>query len=581
MADPAAPNGELLAPLVVFLGATSLVVPLLKRAKMSAVLGFLTIGVLIGPYGLGRLSEDIPWLAALTITEDEQISLLAELGVAFLLFIIGLEVSSERIWALRRWFGLGVAQVLITGALIAAIALAWGNSGTAAVVIGLAFAISSTAVVLQLMAEKRMLGGAVGRAGFSILLAQDVAVVPILFLVTALGAAGGGAQLDALGVSAIKAAFAIVAIFVGGKLLLRPLFRWVGATGSREVFLAASMLVVIAAAWGAAALGLSMALGAFLAGLLLAETEFRHQIETDLDPFKGLLLGLFFVTIGMQIDPLTVLAEPVRVIIGLVGLFLVKAAVLIPLARAFGLRWPQAVELGLLLGQTGEFAFVIVALAASNGAIPGDVADYMLLIVALSIFFTPAVAALGARLRRRLDPEVRAAPPAELAESRGHVIVAGYGRVGQAIGAMLADQEIGHVALETDAGLVKALRERGWPVHFGDAGRPEMLASVGAANAAAVVVTMDDAAAVERVVQAVRASWPQAAVYARARDAEQARRMHAAGARFAVPETIEATLQLGEALLNGLGLPDEAARRVISEKRDAAVAALRAGQPAG
>lgn len=578
MAEPA-PSPDLIAPMVVFLGATSLVVPLLKRAKLSAVLGFIVIGVLIGPYGFGRLGEEAPWLAALTITEDAQVSLLAELGVAFLLFIIGLEVSSERIWALRRWFGLGVAQIVLTAALIAAIAIAWGNDTTAATVIGLAFAISSTAVVLQLMGERRMLGGAVGRAGFSVLLAQDVAVVPILFLVTALGAGGGAGGLEALGASALKAALAIVCIFVGGKLLLRPLFRWVTATQSREVFLAAALLVVIAAAWGAASLGLSMALGAFLAGLLLAETEFRHQIETDLDPFKGLLLGLFFVTIGMQIDPLTVLAEPARVLIGLVGLFLVKAAVLIPLARAFGLSWPQSVELGLLLGQTGEFAFVIVALGASLGAISPDVADYMLLIVALSILFTPAVADLGARLRKRLDPDEKPGPDLELAQSAGHVVVAGYGRVGQAIGAMLADQEIGHVALETDASLVKALRDRGWPVHFGDAGRPEMLEAVGAPNAAAIVVTMDDAAAVERVVQAVRVSWPNVAVFARARDAEQARRMHAAGARFAVPETIEATLQLGEALLNGLGLPDEAARRIIDERRDAAIAALRASRP--
>lgn len=559
--------GSLALQILVFLGAVSLLVPAFRRLRLSAVMAFLAIGVALGPFGLGALARYAPELGALRFAEGAGARLFAELGVVFLLFAIGLEVSSERLWALRRLvLGLGVLQLSVTAALIALVALAFGNSPQVAAIIGLAFALSSTAMGLQLMGERRQLSGPVGRAGFSVLLLQDVAVVPILFAVGALSASGApGASLIA---ALSSAAFAIAVIVIVGRLLLRPMFRWVAAVDSREVFVAMVLLVAIGAAVAAERAGLSMALGAFLAGLLLAETEFRHEIETDLEPFKGLLLGLFFVTVGLKIDLDLLAGEPFRVLGAVIGLFALKGLVLAPLARAFGMSWPQALELALLLGQAGEFGFVVLAAATAGGAFPQAAADFMLLVVALSLFVTPLVADAGARLARGLADPGRDLAPAENAENEGHVVIAGYGRVGQALGALLQEQGLAHLALDDDAELVAALRERSWPVHFGDASRRDVLQAVGAGQAQAIVVTMDNSEAVERIVMAARAAWPSVPVFARARDADQARRLHQLGASFASPEALEATLQLGEALLNGLGFPDEAARRIIGEQRE-------------
>ncbi len=571
---------EIVLPSVVFLAATSLLVPTFRKAGLSAVMAFLIIGILIGPNVLGQLPDQIPWTQILVLDPEGPAQWLAELGVVFLLFAIGLEVSTTRLWTLRRLvLGFGVAQVATTALVVGLVALWFGNAVSVAAVIGLAFALSSTAVVLQLLGERRQIAGTVGKAAFSVLLLQDLAVIPILFATEALGAgaAAEGTDLGALAVALAAALAAMAGILIAGRFLLRPLFRWVASIGSREVFVAAVLLVVVSAALAAEAAGLSMALGAFLAGLLLAETEFRHEIEADLEPFKGLLLGLFFVTVGMQIDLGQVWAAPLQILVGVVGLVMIKAAILVPLGRAFGLSWPQAVEVGFLLAQAGEFAFVIVTTAARGGAIPAETADYMLVVIAVSLFLTPVAASLGAILAKRMTrASATTISPDDTALS-GHVVIAGYGRVGQALGDLLQQQEIPHVALENDVAAVGELRKRGWPVHFGDASRKEVLATVGAGNAAAIVVTMNASEAVERVVTAIRAAWPHVPVFARARDPVQARRLHMAGAAFASPETIEATLQLGDALLNHLGVPDETVRRVIDEKRQSELTRARVG----
>ena len=551
---------------LVFLAATSVLVPAFRKARLSAVMAFLVIGVLIGPFGLGALIESLPWLEELTLRESSSTHLLAELGVVFLLFAIGLEVSPERLWALRRYvLGFGLAQVVLTALVVTVVASFWGHSWATSCVIGLGFALSSTAVVLQLLGEKRQLSGPTGRAGFSVLLMQDLAVIPILFVVGALSADSTGPEDLLLAVA--SAAGAIVAIFVIGKFVLSPLFRWAGSIDSREVFVATALLAVVGAAAAAHEAGLSMALGAFLAGLLLAETEFRHQVEADIEPFKGLLLGLFFVVVGMQIDLALLLSEPFRILIGVLGLFVVKGAIIAPLARLFGLPWRNAIELAFLLGQTGEFAFVVVTLARDGGVMPGATADYMLLVVGLSIFVTPLVAELGARLASRLSDKSESVSVEDLTELEQHVVIAGFGRVGQALAEILQQHSVPHVVLETDAETVSRMRKRAWPVLFGDASRRDVLERVGADRASAIVVTIDNPAAVERVVAQAKAVWPNVPIYARARDAAQAKLLHAAGASLASPENLEATLQLGEALLQGLGMPDEAARRIIEERR--------------
>jgi len=555
---------------LLFLGATCVLIPALRKARVSAVMGFLLIGVAMGPQVLGRLAAEYPLLSAFDLEEAEPTLLIAELGVVFLLFIIGLEVSFERLWALKRYvLGLGLSQVVVTAAAIGAIALAFGNAPTASAVLGLAFALSSTALVLQLLRERSQITSSVGRASFSVLLTQDLMVVPILFIVAALGSRSDLFRSDQIGLALVTAIAAIAAIVIVGRLLLRPLFRWVAGANSREVFIAAAFFAAIGMAAAAQAAGLSMALGAFLAGMLLAETEFRRQIETDLEPFKDLLLGLFFVTVGMQIDIGLLLSEPVRILLVVAGLFVVKALIIAPLARAFGLTWPRAIELAFLLGQAGEFAFVIVAVARNGGAIPEATADFMLLVTALSIFFTPMVATLGRRLSQRVLGQVAHAPPKEAAEERGHVVIAGFGRVGQTLAALLTTQDIGSVGVESDTALVHELQDKGRRVYYGDASNSSVLKSLGAARAAAIVVTINDPEAVNRTVAEARRCWPNIPVYARARDAAHARSLHDAGAALATAETVESALQLGEALLNGIGVPDEVAARIIDEQREA------------
>jgi CPA2 family monovalent cation:H+ antiporter-2 len=565
-------GSEVIVQALVFLAATCVLIPALKKARISTVMGFLFIGVAMGPHVLGQLAHSWPWLAAFELESDEPTRLLAELGVVFLLFIIGLEVSAERLWALRRYvFGLGLLQVVLCAAAITAIAMLFGNTFTIAAVIGLAFALSSTALVLQLLRERSQIATPVGRASFSILLMQDLMVVPILFLVAALSP-GASPFGDQVGAALLTGLLSLGAIVLAGRLLLRPLFRWVAAADSREIFIAAAFLAAIGMAVASEMAGLSAALGAFLAGLLLAETEFRHQIETDLEPFKDLLLGLFFVTVGMQIDISLLLSEPLLIAIGVLGLFALKAAIIAPVARVFGLSWPRALQTALLLGQAGEFAFVVVAAARAGGAIPEDTAAYMLIVSALSIFVTPIVATLGARASRALSGPPASAPPPDAALESGHVVIAGFGRVGQTLADILSAQEISHIGIEGEATLVAELRKQGRPVHYGDAANAQTLASVGAPNAAAIVVTINDAEAVERIVAEARRAWPHIPVYARARDGEHARRLHAAGAALASPDSIEAALQLGQALLNGVGIPDEVSRRIINERREAEVA---------
>jgi CPA2 family monovalent cation:H+ antiporter-2 len=561
--------GEVITQILVFLAASCVVIPALKKARISTVMGFLVMGVAMGPHMLGRMAENWPVLSAFELESDEPTRLLAELGVVFLLFVIGLEVSFERLWALRRYvFGLGLLQVVFSAAAITAAAMAFGNDFTIAIVLGLAFALSSTALVLQLLREHSQIATPVGRASFSVLLMQDLVVVPILFLVAAVSPTAD-AFADHAGVAVLTALLSLAGIILIGRLVLRPLFRWVAAADSREIFIAAAFLAAIGMAVAAEAAGLSAALGALLAGLLLAETEFRHQIETDLEPFKDLLLGLFFVTIGMQIDLALLLGEPFLILIGVFGLFLLKGLIIAPLARAFGLSWRRAIQMALLLGQAGEFAFVVIAAARAGGALPDDTAAYMLIVTALSIFLTPIVAGLGARIARRID---MAAPAPDITPEGGHVVIAGFGRVGQTLADILSAQEIPHIAIEGDATLVAELSDTGRPVYFGDASSSKMLASVGAAHAAAIIVTINDAEAVERIVTEARRAWPHIPIYARARDGEHARRLHAAGAALASPDSIEAALQLGEALLNGVGVPDEVTRRIINERREAEVA---------
>ena len=555
--------------ILVFLAAAGLVLPVALRLRVNPVLGYLAVGGAIGPFGLGLWAADMPLLSHLVISDLEGVRTLAELGIIFLLFTIGLELSLDRLWAMRRLvFGLGGLQVCVTAAAIAAIALAFGNPVPAATVFGAALALSSTAIAIQILVQSRRLATPLGRTSFSILLLQDLAVVPIMLLVGMLAAQPGGGVAADVAAALAKAALAIGAIYALGRLVLRPVLHLVAQARSREMFMAAILLVALGTALMTAAAGLSMALGAFLAGLLLAETEYRHEIEVDLEPFKGLMLGLFFVSVGMGIDWRLVAEMPVRLIASVVGLIALKAAIVAALCRAFGLPRHTAIEAGLLLGQAGEFAFIVIGMALTLGLVQDAAGQFMLIVAGLSMLATPPVAALARRAAAGLERSASAAAAAEPIEPLdGHVVVAGFGRVGRMLAAALQAEAVPFVAVDPDPGTVARGRADGLPVFFGDASRLDMLERAHVAAAAGVVITMDDFAAAERIVRGIRLRWSSVPIYVRARDSAHARLLIAAGASSAVPETVEASLQLAGRVLEGLGVDEDIVRRRLEHQR--------------
>ena len=557
---------------LIVLATAGIVVPVVQRWRVSPVLGYLAAGAILGPLGLGALQKSVPILYWVTITDGDRVAGFAELGVVFLLFLIGLELSFQRLLTMRRLvFGLGGLQVILTAAIIAGIAALFGNDGAASVIMGACLALSSTAIVLEVLSGQGRLTTTAGRASFAILLAQDLAVVPLLLLVSILGARSGGSLLTGLVMALAHAALALGLIVVVGRLLLRPLFRLVASNGATDLFVAATLFVIMGTGFIAGVAGLSMALGAFVAGLLLAETEYRKAIETTIEPFKGLLLGLFFFTVGMGIDIRELARDPFWLLASVAGLIAIKAAVVAGLARLFRVPWPAAIETGLLLGPGGEFAFVAVGMATALGIIAAPVASFTLAVTSLTMALIPLLALAARRITDRLerrtglDPELTAAPPAG---SSGHAIVIGHGRVGQIVCGMLERHRFPFISTDSDPAAVTHYRKRGRQVYYGDATSLAFLKSCGLMEAAAVVVTIHTQVAIDEIVQAVRSLRPDLLIVSRARDAAHARHLYAVGVTDAVPETIEASLQLSEAALVGLGLPAGPVIASIHEKRD-------------
>ena len=556
---------------LVFLATAGVVAPLFVRLRVSPVVGYVLAGALLGPYGLGRLAGRAPWLNGVLLTDVDTISRLAEFGVVTLMFTIGLELTFERLQSLRRLvFGFGPAQVVCATVLIAGAALAAGMKPAAAIVFGAALSLSSTAMVVPALAEAKLQRSAVGRYAFAVLLFQDLAVAPLLFMVTMLSGRGSGDVAWRLILTVAPAAAAVAAVILIGRLGLRPLFRSVALTRSPEFFMAACLLVVLGAGLIASVSGLSMALGAFLAGLLLAETEYRREIEVTIEPFKGLLLGLFFVSIGAELDLSLALARPATVFGALAAFVAIKALSIYPLARGFGAPALAARDVALMLGPGGEFAFVLVGVALTGGLIDAESGRIAMLCAALSMVAIPflgrALGALAARRKSRNIPEeAKVAPPDD---GQRRAILVGYGRVGRLIGEMLDVHRIPYIAIDSDANVVTQARREGKPAYFGDATRVEFLRNCGIDAARAVVVTMDAPQKAELVVQLARELRPDITLVARARDAEHARTLYALGVSDAVPETIEASLQLSEAVLVDLGIPMGLVIASIHEKRD-------------
>ncbi len=556
---------------LVVLGTAGIVVPIVSRLGFSPVLGFLGAGALLGPLGLGSLIGSYPVLFWFTVGDAKDVAGIAELGVVFLLFLIGLELSLHRLLTMRRLvFGLGGLQVLVTTALLAGGAVYAGWNLSEAIILGACLSLSSTAIVLELLSKQERLTTNVGRASFAVLLLQDLAIIPLLMFISLLAAGPGGSVLASLGRAVLQAAIALAVIVVFGRVLLRPLFRLVASTRSRDLFIATALFIIIAAGVIANQAGLSMALGAFVAGRLLAETEYRKAIEATIEPFKGLLLGIFFFTVGMDIDARELLREPVLLAASVIGLIALKSLLIVGLAKLFRLSWPVAVEMGLLLGPGGEFAFVGIGMAADFRLIDARLATFALVVTSVTMALTPILSLAARRFASRLRA-AGAAPPELVARPSGgrkHAIVVGYGRVGKVVCALLKEHGISYIAADSDAATVTRDRRDGHDVYYGDAADPKFLETCGLADAAGVVITIHTHDLIDVVVEHVRAMRPDVLIVARARDADHARHHYRLGATDAVPETIEASLQLSEAALVGLGIPAGPVIASIHEKRD-------------
>lgn len=547
-------TGLSLADFAILLAALALAAPLARALKIGAVLGYLLVGVLIGPYGIRR---------EFTGEEAKHILHIAEFGIVLLLFIIGLELRPKRLWSMRHAvFGLGGAQVAITGAILASIAIAFGLSWQTALFCGLALALSSTAFALQVLEETGELSARHGRLGFSVLLFQDLAAIPLIALVPlfAVSAIDAAPVMDLA--TAAKALGTIAAVVVFGHFALDHILKFVALSGVKEAMTATALLTVVSVAGAMSWASLSPALGAFIAGALLAESSYRHQLEADLDPFKGLLLGVFFTAIGMTLNLGLIKAKPELVAVLVVGLVMIKAVVLAVLGRGEGLAASPARRLGFALSQGGEFAFVLFAQGLSGKVLTKELADLLSVVVTLSMALTPLLLGLE-RLFTRMKPQPQTAYDA-LPENEGHVVIAGFGRFGQIVARVLRAKKIPFTALDISAEQVEFVKRFGSEAFFGDASRPDILDAAQTSKARAFVLAIDDVEASMRTAEIVKQNFPHVPIYARARNRNHAHRLLDLGIKNIQRETFLSALESSRQLLIGLGLSEREASRTIA-----------------
>lgn len=544
---------SLLQESIIYLLAAIVMVSVSRRLGFGSVLGYLAAGIIIGPFGVAL------------IRDPEHIMHFAELGVVFLLFIVGLELQPSRLWVLRKMvFGLGSAQVLLSAIVLSALAWAFGLEATPAIIIGLILALSSTAFVLQMLAEKKELTTTHGRAAFSILLFQDLAAIPLLAIVPMLGA-GGGSGFDLAQVGIMIAT--IAGLIVGGRLLLRPVLKIAAGSRIPEIFTATALLVVIGAALLMQFAGMSMVLGAFIAGMLLADSEYRHQLEADIAPFKGLLLGLFFIAVGMSVNVGLLLDSPARILLIVALLMAAKALVLIPLGKLFGLCSSRsAFSLAAAMSQGGEFAFVLFGIAARERLIAAELIDQLILAVAVSMLLTPFAYMLSEHFARRMkaqdEPEYD-----QPVESQNAVIIAGFGRVGQVVARLLTIFKTRFTALEIDSSQVDVVRRYGNKVHYGDASRLDVLRAAGAEHAKTFVLAIDDVEASVKTAETVSRNFPHLKIIARARNRRHAHALMDVGIENIFRETFRSSLAMSKSVLTNLGFDESEIESVGDEFR--------------
>ena len=550
---------------LVILGAAGIVIPAFARFRISPVIGFILIGLLVGPAGLGSMTSQFPWLNYITITNPEAIEPFAEFGIILLLFSIGLELSFRRLWSMRRLvFGVGAAELLGSAAIIGLGLHLIGQSWSGSIGLGLALALSSTALVLPLVGTT----SAVGRSALAMLLFEDLAIVPIIF---ALGAMAPYATQDGwsgLANTMMLGALTVAAMLVLGRFLLPRLFAQAARTKSPELFLAASLLVVIVASLATAAAGLSPIMGALLAGILIAETDYHDEVEVITAPFRGLALGIFLITVGMSVDVRLVASNWGSILLAVVGVLTVKAAVTAGLLRLGGARNSVAAETGVLMSSPSETTLIVLATAAAAQLIRPETAAFWQIVTAIGLTITPLLAKLGRVAARRVDMKGDVDLPVIGPDDKAPAaVIIGFGRVGRLVAEMLAAHGRNYLAVDSNIDTVAACRREGFPIVFGDVSRPELVDKLNLGHASALILTMDDPVLSVRLTRKVRGWCPNLTIVARARDARHAAELYKAGATDAVPETLESSLQLSEAVLVDLGMAMGPVIASIHEKR--------------
>lgn len=542
-----------LTDIIILLMAAVIAVPLFQAVNLGAVPGFLVAGIIVGPSGLGLISN------------IRDISQLAEIGVVFLLFVIGIELKPSRLWLMRNLvFGLGTLQILVTGVVISIlIHIFLDISLKAAILIGPALALSSTAFVLQLLTEQKVLNTNYGRASFAVLLMQDLAVVPLLALVPLLAMADLSLSED-IGVAMLESMFILALVILGGRYILHPVLHRVANSANSEVFTASALLIVLGTSVITEHIGLSMAMGAFLAGLLISDSAYRHQVVAEIQPFRGLLLGLFFMSMGMSLNLNQLFNSPWYAVQLVIALILIKIAILWPLAHVFGLRYKKGLAVSLVLAQSGEFALVLFALANQSGLFSDAIFQQLLLVVLMSMLVTPALARMAQQLAMAQTVLISSETDEPVAAP---IVIAGFGRVGHRIGEILSIAKQPYVALDLDADLVDLERANGHSVFYGDVRKPEVLKAAGAENARLVIITLNDTEATERLVVSLRKSNPEIHIFVRGHSLQQCQILRQVGASLAISENVEASLELAKAALTAVGIDENVRNYILAEFR--------------
>ena len=552
-------GGQGLSDALTILGAAGIVIPAFARLKISPVIGFVVVGVIAGPFALGALAADHPWLTAVSISDPHAIEPFAELGIILLLFSAGLHISFRRLRSMSRAvFGIGSAELAGCAVLISAALIAAGTPMSSAIAIGLALALSSTALVLPISG----IDSPVGKTAFAMLLFEDLALVPMIFLIELIG---GHAEMSELIRTALLGVLVVGAMLVFGRFALSGLFAQAARTKSPELFLAISLLTVILASLATGAIGLSPILGALVAGILIAETDYHAEVEAITAPLAGLALGIFLITVGMRID-LLALIERWPAILGVAAaVLLAKAVVTVALLRVSGIRSAVAIEVGVMMASPSETSLIVLGVAAAAGIVSAGDAAFWTTVTAIGLTVTPLLAAAGRRMGRSVEDNMQSKEI--IVSTKGRTVIFGFGRVGQMVADMLAAHHKPYLAVESDIDSVRTAREAGYDVLFGDVSRPELADQLKLGEASALVLTMDDPVLVARITRRVRGWMPDLPIIARARDTEHAAQLYKAGVTDAVPETLEASLQLAEAVLVDVGAAMGPVIASIHEKR--------------